>query len=157
MVTKMATKDAATVYAEIVEAAAKNSPEVRDARKLMDVPGDVVRQGDVYVWRMPDCFEPVGTPRGERQVAVGNTAGSRHIAEGEGVKLTNLAEPAKMADALRRLGGGATLNAEMIGPVVRSESEWTLTHPEHAHVRFAAGCYAVTYQWDERAAARVRD
>lgn len=151
----MATMTATEVMARIESEAAKNDPEVRDLRGKMDVPGDVARQGDVYVWRLPDGAV-AGRERGTRQVAVGATVGSRHVAEGP-VTLTDPADVRERIAALRKIGATAAMTDVMIGPVVHATGEWCLTHPEHAHIRFPAGVYGVTYQMDERTRQAVRD
>lgn len=151
----MTTMTAQDVMARIEAEASKNAPEVRDMRDRMELPGDVARQGDVYVWRLPDGAV-AGTERGTRQVAVGATVGSRHIAEGP-VTLTDPADVQERIKALRAIGATDAMTDVMVGPVVHATGEWCLTHPEHAHIRFPAGTFNVTYQMDERTRQAVRD
>lgn len=118
--------------------------------------GDRVRQGDVYLIRVPN-EHPKGKAWGSRQVAVGNTIGSRHIAVGD-VEVF-----AGNPNAIAKLFPG--FNSEQLqaccGPVVVAKSTWALEHPEHPHHEMAQDCdvatYQVTYQWDSRAMQAVRD
>ena len=92
--------------------------------------GDLHWQGDVGVLCI--CQLPGKLvddwPHG-RQVAPGNTQGSRHVAEGD-VKLLTWAE------------GGP-----LVGPVIRAKDRWTLAHPEHGHVEFPGQRdYVILYQ-----------
>lgn len=130
---------------------------VNDEAKLHATfePGDVSHQGDVIVV----CLEKLpasAKTRANRQLADGNTQGSRHVlARGE-VYDCDPAEVAKM------LGG--SIAAEYIGPVFVSPAYPTcddLTHPEHGNQGFPAGVVcAVVYQRNldaEEREARVRD
>lgn len=131
----------------ILEQAAKACPETRIARR-MDI-GDAIHQGDVYIHRVADDY-PHGKELGTRQVAVGTTIGSRHIAEGN-VSVYAKAQPFPMPSMDERCWDACT------GPVIVAQGTWTLTHPEHAHHRLPAGCYVVTYQLDERTRRAVED
>jgi hypothetical protein len=88
--------------------------------------GDYWRQGDIYIVKLEDSFTKAGKPTNERQLAPGNTQGSRHIVEGE-------------AKVFERDGDALT------GPVVVSRG-CTVTHPEHGDVKLPAGVYGITYQ-----------
>lgn len=91
--------------------------------------GDQHWQGDVGVLRI--CELPGGlkdTWEWGKQVAPGNTQGSRHVVDG--------------ACKLMVWPNGG----ELVGPVVRSEEEWALRHPEHGDVVFPKGDYIITYQ-----------
>lgn len=91
--------------------------------------GDLHWQGDVGVLRV--CELPGGLEDNwawGKQVAPGNTQGSRHTVDGK-CKLLVWPE------------GG-----ELVGPVVRSDQKWCLRHPEHGDVLFPAGDYLITYQ-----------
>lgn len=116
-------------HAEIEGAAKKADPTVRMIRTFPE--GKHIRQGDVYLVRIKDDAKH-GKVRGSRQVAVGTTIGSRHIAEG---RLT-----------VYESVGFERFPAEFVGPVVAAEERWTLTHPEHAHVSCPAGTYQTLYQ-----------
>jgi hypothetical protein len=136
----------ATKALERIEvAAASPKTETRDATKLPI--GDGVRQGDVYLWRMPMPKELTTQPTGERQVAVGTTTGARHVVEGDvTVYREDVGRLPNWTDEI------------LLGPVLIVGSEQaTLTHPEHAHVTLGEGCWQVSYQLDARTRRAVRD
>jgi len=136
-------KDAAQAHEEIERLAKANAvPEVRRI-KTMEI-GKVVRQGDIYLHRV-EGQHARGKKLRSRQLALGNTAGSRHIAE----------TPSKVFE-------GTTLpgwcdQRTFLGPLVESDKPFTVTHPEHAHVELPAGTYQVTHQMDARTMERVQD
>lgn len=105
--------------------------------------GDVVRQGDLYLVAIGD-LPAKRTPTGERQLAPGNTQGSRHVLAGECEVFT--AEPAAIA-ALVKKSNGVIIPAPLLGPVFRTVGEVTVEHPEHGHRALPAGeCFATVYQ-----------
>jgi hypothetical protein len=118
--------------------------------------GERVRQGDIYLVRVPNSH-PHGKVWGNRQVAVGNTVGSRHVAVGDVEVFAG--DPAAIAKLFPKFN--AEQLAACCGPVVVSKSAWTLEHPEHPHHEMGQDCeiatYQVTYQWDSRAMQAVRD
>ena len=76
---------------------------------------------------VPSGFKPT---KPATQLAPGTTKGSRHILDSvDGVAF--YADP--QADVLT-------------GPVIETECERTVTHPEHGDVVLPAGVYAITYQ-----------
>ena len=107
--------------------------------------GEVAHQGDVYIVRVqkrydiykihedvwPRCKKH-GALTDSRQLVPGNTKGSRHIVDGEDLKV--YACPAE----------GSPLE----GPTIEATGEWTLTHPEHAHHKFGPGTYVTIFQRD---------
>lgn len=115
-------------------------------------------QGDVYVHpitRRPSVWSVKVTEH--RQVALGRSIGSRHCAEGAvGVFWPESAEGAARNCPIKMLWPLPVI-AACIGPIVDASEPWTLTHPEHAHHRFPAGLYLITYQLDTRTLARVQD
>lgn len=117
-------------------------------------------QGDVYVHRIKEVPAAwnVETTNESRQVALGQTVGSRHCAAGN-VQVFWPESSAKAVDEcpvdLNKFP--EELQREAIGPVVIAKQEWTLEHPEHAHHVFPAGVYLVTYQVDLRTGRRVVD
>ncbi len=92
---------------------------------------DTWRQGDVYITLLnaiPDDCSKVDKP--QKQVAPGNTQGSRHI-----------------LDSLRGVKIFQRPNATPLqGPIMRFAEERTLTHPEHGDVVCPPGVYEITYQ-----------
>lgn len=141
----------ATKTAEAVEKVTNTTPdaEVRTARRIEI--GHAIHQGDVYLHRVADDH-PRGKELGSRQVAVGTTVGSRHVVEGDGVKVfagqklpPGVEEPAWVQQG------------SILGPVVVAEGPFNLTHPEHAHHALPKGTYQVTYQADFATQQRVLD
>lgn len=136
-------KDAATAHAEIERLAkATAKPEVRFIVRINV--GCVVRQGDIYIHAVT-LTHVHGSRVQNRQLALGNTIGSRHIAEA----------PAEVY-------AGTTLpdwcdQRTFLGPLVKSETRFVVTHHEHAHVSLPAGTYQVTHQMDVRTMQRVQD
>jgi hypothetical protein len=105
--------------------------------------GDVVRQGDLYLV----CLEslPAGT-KTRRQLAPGDTQGSRHIAEGE-CAVYQPKEPAAVAQLIATVCRGANVPQELVGPLVECHGDTTIAHPEHGHRILPAGSvWAVVYQ-----------
>lgn len=144
---EMGKVDSAAGALEKINAAAMlPNDSVRNVPELAAHKG--IRQGDVYVVRLPDNT-PYGKPRGSRQVAVGNTIGARHIAEGEAVKVFESEGYTPPQ--------GQQIVQFAIGPIVKSEKRWCLTHPEHADFNLPEGCYQVLYQQDPVRQAAVAD
>lgn len=146
---------------DFAESEVEQKAEVRVLRRA--VAGEtVIHQGDVYLHAVPKDHKR-GKPIGTRQVAVGNTIGSRHIAEGEGVTVH---EGAKLPPAFKKPDWAKDFRQDQIeriflGPLVSVDegSTMTLTHPEHAYhkVTDSSVDWQVTYQGDPRTAARVAD
>ena len=105
--------------------------------------GDVVRQGDLYLV----CLESL--PPGQkmaRQLAPGNTQGSRHVAEGQ-CAVYQPSEPAAVAKLIGTVCRGSEVPHQLIGPLVKCHGETTITHPEHGHRILPAGTvWATVYQ-----------
>ncbi len=142
------TEKALEKVAEIEAAAGRQDATIRTVRRIEE--GHYVRQGDVYLYRVAGDH-PRGAAMGSRQVAVGSTVGARHVADGA-VEVFAGASPAPKFKADRRYDP-----AVLTGPVVEASETWTLTHPEHAHVRMPAGTYQVHYQADETTRGAVVD
>jgi len=129
-------------YATIETAAQKPQTEQRTVTRIK--PGQAVRQGDVYLVATQGL--KVGKAIFNRQLAPGETQGSRHIAEA----------PAQIFESPGHPIQGIAANA-LLGPVVESTQPWNLAHPEHAHVSLPPGQYQVIYQLDFAAQRRVQD
>lgn len=126
----------------------KPDTEVRIARLL--AVGQGIHQGDIYMIRVDDDH-PRGTLRGSRQVAVGDTIGSRHIVEGDVTVYEGVRLPSCMKVPSNELSA-------RLGPVVVAPSGCVLTHPEHAyHDIRQGGTYQVVYQLDMVTRHRVAD
>ena len=137
----------ATANIERQIAAVKKSAEKMHAAKPERIgspsAGDVVRQGDLYLV----CIEslPSGN-RAPRQLALGDTQGSRHCAEGECVVYAPKS-PAAVSKLIGVACRGAEVPEQLIGPLVECVGETTITHPEHGHRILPAGTtWAVVFQ-----------
>lgn len=136
---------------KIGEVAASNwSERLEKSLTIRDCTGMAVgqysRQGDVYIHRVDDKH-PRGKPRAERQLAIGTTQGSRHVAE----------EPAVVYEGATRPEW--CREDAFIGPcIVVPQGETALvSHPEHAYSLHGAGTYQITHQADEATRQRVMD
>ena len=124
------TNDTATaeaVFSQIKDAAERHAnPEVRFVRTMQV--GQWVRQGDINIARVGDRAAR-GTETWRRQLAPGETQGSRHVVADGGVRVYLPAKP-----------------GPLVGPVIVAKERCVVTHPEHAHVSLPSGTYAVTFQ-----------
>ena len=107
--------------------------------------GDVSHQGDLIIICIAS-LPPSATKRTDRQLAVGNTQGARHILRRGDVYDADRAEVALLINKAI----GCEVATKYIGPVFvapRSPTENDLTHPEHGNQGFPAGSIcAVVYQ-----------
>lgn len=142
---------------------------INNESRLIEVwsAGEGVAQGDVYVLCLGYGREalPAGVkPRMNRQVAEGNTQGSRHILQhGE---LFDVEDKAAMRELILKLTN-KRVNVDLlecIGPVFLSPEKPTkddLVHPEHGNYGFPANsCNICIFQRNldaEEQAARARD
>ena len=141
----------------------KDDPKVivNDESKILESfsVGDVSHQGDltiIAISRLPKSAKP----RASRQLADGNTQGSRHVLERGGVYDCDPAEVATLVKSAT----GCDVPENFFGPVFVSPQDPTaddLTHPEHGNQGFPAGTVcAVKYQRNldaERREVRSRD
>lgn len=104
--------------------------------------GQVVRQGDIYIHRVDDAH-PRGKVTQNRQLAIGTTQGSRHVAESGSVFAGTTAP--------------SWAPAALLGPCVESTERIQISHPEHAHIDLPRGTYQITHQMDARTLERVAD
>lgn len=117
---------------------------VQDKRTVLEIaPGKVVRQGDIYIHCVSGSHKR-GQELKTRQLALGESMGSRHIAEA----------PARVYEGLNAPDWART---ELLGPCIVADLPFTITHPEHAHIALPAGVYQVTHQMDARTKKRVID
>lgn len=128
---------------ELVEKGAElNKAEERHMKAMEE--GQIVRQGDIYIHRVK-ATHAHGKELKTRQLAIGETQGSRHVLEG--VKCMVL-EGTKAPEWAPRA---------LLGPLVKLSERCFISHPEHAYVSLPAGTYQITHQMDARTLARVRD
>lgn len=127
--------------AHAAERADRDVPEI-DFIRTMQV-GEFTRQGDIYIELVN--LDVAGLKvTAERQLAPGNTQGSRHIMAGN-------------CTVYERKQG------VLVGPAVVCSERVTVTHPEHNHKSLPSTpegtAYAITFQrdWAQEEAARVAD
>lgn len=114
----------------IGEAAEAIKSDAERRIEVMDI-GDEVRQGDLYITRIESIPSACGLVRQpSAQLAPGNTQGSRHT-------LRSLVDV-----QVFRLDNAGPLD----GPIIVSEGELAIDHPEHGDRILPPGCYAITYQ-----------
>lgn len=138
--------DVAAVVGLIQQAAEAASQEIRFVAQ--HVVGKVAaRQGDIYL-HMVAASHPHGGRVESRQLAQGETQGSRHMIE----------------EANVRVYEGTTLPptcrpGTFLGPCfdILGVDHRTNTHPQHAHNHLPPGRYQVTHQMDARSLMRVQD
>ena len=134
MATKTVNRDVANLRKSVERLDAAQTERIATAS-----PGDVVRQGDLYLV----CLE---SPTGgeiihETQLAPGNTQGSRHVVEGDCV----IRRGPEVVKAVQALHG--TVPMELVGPSLECDSDCTVTHPQHGHRILPSGSsWAVVYQ-----------
>jgi len=128
--------------------------EVRDVRETL-LPGKAVRQGDVYLVRLhggaslEGLHEVMQSEIPTRQLVDGTSAGSRHMVSGSARVFRGPVRRTVLPICVRETA--------LLGPVVVGTGEFTVTHPEHAHVRCPAGVYQVVHQVDAATRQRVQD
>ena len=110
--------------------------------------GDGVRQGDVYLARIPAKRGKVSSLGA--QLVAGTTRGSRHVLEGDFV--TYRGEASELPEWVER-------DRALVALFFRvGDRGARLTHPEHAHVTFAPNTTWGTWQqMDPRTLDRVLD
>jgi len=100
-------------------------------------PGDAFRQGDIFIVMLeslPEAATKMDAPEG-RQVAPGNTRGSRHCVEAtDDVTFYRVFDGDDLSDTI----------------VDASSAGFTLRHPEHADVTVPCGTYRIVHQQNER-------
>lgn len=118
---------------------------VRETRFIDKIEvGEVVRQGDIYIHRVKNTHKKGDLSR-SRQLALGETQGSHHVAEAPSEVYVGTTLPPKVAERT------------FLGPLVESEERFEVSHPTHANVSLPAGFYQITHQMDARTLQRVRD
>lgn len=105
---------------------------------------DVIRQGDIYIARIPNLPAKM-TARKNRQLADGNTQGSRHVLNGD----AELYDPDidGMKEVLAKAYPQLDVQDYQIGPAFETHGPVTVDHPEHGNRTLTEpGCYAVVFQ-----------
>lgn len=143
------------------KSAPKAEPIVNDApRQFTDASwpvGSAAHQGDVILVRIESL--PKGAkPRANRQVAEGDTQGSRHVLEGG--KIYDVDAKA-VAKAVKSACPKSDVGEQYCGPVFVTDESTALRHPEHGDHEYESGmCVAVVFQRNldaEQREVRSRD
>ena len=133
-----------TIDREISQLAAHAESIANDALRVFDdaawQPGDVASQGDLYLvclHKMPESAKP----RKNKQMADGDTQGSRHILTKGKAFDADSGELCRMIEFATK----CSISAKYIGPVFRGPA--LLTHPEHGDQQWTGKCFnVVVYQ-----------
>lgn len=135
------TKERKTKLAEPRERIVNNDPKLLES---FDV-GAVTHQGDIIIVGI-SILPGSAKPRKDRQLAIGDTQGSRHVLKRGDVYDANASEVAVLIARATK----CEVPTKYIGPVFVSPaepSEHDLIHPEHGHLGFPSGqVCAVVYQ-----------
>lgn len=130
-----------------IQEAAKHLPEVRVITNMKI--GEVVRQGDIYIERV-STISAKGKSVKSRQLAPGTTKGSRHIVD-ESPSVT-------LWESKPSLDNKASFQ---VGPAIEARGDFSITHPEHAWIKFVVGkvsqCFQVWFQADFARKERAQD
>lgn len=156
MVTKVKKSVRKNKVRAIPESLVNNEPRIfTDA----DWPvGSVSHQGDLILVRI-EAIPKNSKPRAIRQLADGDTQGSRHILT-SGRVYTSDADA--MVRAIKAVCPRANIDAKYVGPVFETEDGLaTIEHPEHGWHHYKGDmCVAVVYQRNldaEEREQRTRD
>ena len=133
MMTKTVNRDVANLKRSAEKINAGETERIATAS-----PGDVVRQGDLYLVCLADAPKE-GKIIQDRQLAPGTTQGSRHVVEGDCVIRT------KNTNAIQQLHPSTP--KELIGPSIECISDCPVTHPQHGDKILPGGTsWGVVYQ-----------
>lgn len=94
--------------------------------------GQYVPQGDINLIRLPELPSGVAPQQPNPQLAPGTTRGSRHCI--------------RESDMPHVEFFGFTDARPLEGPILVFGKRTVIEHPEHKHISFPAGIWAVTYQ-----------
>ena len=126
----------------------ESAPSLGNRQHPAWAPGDVAHQGDLIFVGLAGV-PAYAKPRSNRQLAEGETRGSKHVVDGGAVY--DLVKP---ADAGLKGIGEAYIGPVFVGPCV-------VTHPQHQHHEFPEGSVVcVVYQRNldaEEREVRARD
>jgi hypothetical protein len=108
-------------------------------------PGDVIRQGDIYIVAIRE-LPKLSKPIKDRQLAPGTTPGSRHVLVGD-CEVYEADKAEVMAELFKVVRGVEIAGEQLIGPVFKTIGQVEVDHPEHGNRVLPAGeCFAVVYQ-----------
>lgn len=120
--------------------------------------GTVSHQGDLILVRIA-ALPPSAKPRTNRQLADGDTQGSRHVVERGDVFDANAEDVVK---AIKAVCPKSDPQSRYVGPLFRTvDGEADLIHPEHGHHLYrgdmVVACYYQRNQDAEEREQRTRD
>lgn len=151
-------KTAIEFHQELTEAAKASPMHVRDVSAMKI--GQHSRQGDVYLHKIKEVPTAWDVEVKEHsQVALGQSTGSRHCADGKDIKVMwpKSRDLAMEQCPIALFKDEPDFKRAAIGPCVIAPNGFILTHPEHAHHQFGPGVYFTTYQIDVNTKREVRD
>jgi hypothetical protein len=144
----------ATEAIEHISTKAKSNQETRIIKAIK--PGQMIRQGDIYAINVDgmtsmEVFQTVKvdfknytskvkTNKTHYQLVPGSTKGSRHTVKND---LEIFVNP--------------TNDSSLVGPLIKSQKDFVIEHPEHAHFQLPAGTYLICYQMNDKTKQRVKD
>jgi len=130
-------------FAERAKANADPSPRIIEAGAPI---GSWVRQGDITIHRVADDHKR-GLPTKNKQLAIGDSRGARHILQG----------PSKIYSG-STLPPATTDIRTPIGPLLVVEKCEEIDHPTHANIIIKQpGTYQITYQMNGHTWGRSQD
>lgn len=118
------------------------------------------RQGDVMIYKIKEVPAAWNVlVKEHNQVALGQSTGSRHCADGKGIQVMwpESKDKAVAECPIPLFKSDQEFKRVALGPCVIAPEGFVLTHPEHAHHRFGPGMYLTTYQVDLNTKREVRD
>lgn len=149
-----------TIAADAISSVSAAAKPRQETRVINQIPvGKMVRQGDLYLIRVNpkksislfkdtvtvNLSEYANAPATNKQfyqLVPGSTKGSRHqIAQAENISF--MINP--------------TNQSTLVGPMIVAKENFTVVHPEHAHIQLPAGEYLVCYQLNDKTKQRVKD
>jgi len=134
----------------------KSSVDFRTAKAEKIGPpslGDVIRQGDVFLVNVE--YNHNGVSLTEKQIAPGNTQGSRHVMRGQ-FSYVELGSVEAVHNVLPKV----IIPSELSGCIINCISECELDHPEHGNKILPANTsWAVVFQraYLENEIRRIQD
>lgn len=153
----MTTTEIETLFERL--SAATPDTEVRTLRRC-EIGRVPVHQGDIYIHRVADDH-PRGAKIADRQLALGDTMGARHMVEGDTVEVFEGAVGHEKNRALMPCWKDDPRKQDVCtGRLFTTRGPCSIPHPEHARHDLQIsepGTYQVTHQWDEVAMGRVMD
>lgn len=134
------------------EALINNAPKLHETFEI----GDVSHQGDIIIVRIASLPKSA-KPRANRQLAEGDTPGSRHVLTRGKVYTV---DPQEVVSLIKSACPKSAVQTQYVGPVFVSPKNPTandLDHPEHGPQGFPAGSIcAVVFQRNCDAEERER-